>query len=88
MGKSNRIRNNRASETLFGGAAAPKQKKEMPSWALNALPITFAVLLVVAVALLFMSSFGVFGRMQTAMKSENFRVTQNMINSAWHTCVC
>ena len=80
MGKSNRIRNNRASETLFGGAAAPKQKKEMPSWALNALPITFAVLLVVAVALLFMSSFGVFGRMQTAMKSENFRVTQNMMN--------
>ena len=80
MGKSNRIRNNRASDTLFGGAAAPKQKKEMPSWALNALPITFAVLLVVAVALLFMSSFGVFGRMQTAMKSENFRVTQNMMN--------
>ena len=80
MGKSNRIRNNRASDTLFGGAAAPKQKKEMPSWALNALPITFAVLLVVAVALLFMSSFGVFGRMQTAMKSENFRVSQNMMN--------
>ena len=80
MGKSNRIRNNRANDTLFGGAAAPKQKKEMPSWALNALPITFAVLLVVAVALLFMSSFGVFGRMQTAMKSENFRVSQNMMN--------
>ena len=80
MGKSNRIRNNRASETLFGGAAAPKQKKEMPSWALNALPITFAVLLVVAVALLFMSSFGVFGRVQTAMESENFRVSQNMMN--------
>ena len=80
MGKSNRIRNTRASETLFGGAAAPKQKKEMPSWALNAIPITFIVLLVVAVALLFMSSFGVFGRMQTVMKSDNYRVTQNMMN--------
>lgn len=84
MGKSNRIRNNRASETLFG-AAAPKQKKGMPMWALNAITIAVVVAVLVSVVVLFLSSFGTFGRIQTAMKSENYRVTQNMMNYYFRT---
>lgn len=79
MGKSNRIRNDRASDVLFG-APAPKKKNGMPSWALNAIAITGAVLLLASVVLLALTSNGVFGRMQTVMKSDNFRVTENMMN--------
>ncbi len=78
MGKSNRIRNERASDVLFGGPA-PKKKKGMPAWALNAITITGAVLLLAAVALLALTSNGVFGRMQSVMKTDNFRVTKNMM---------
>ncbi len=84
MGKSNRIRNNRASDTLFG-SAAPKKKNGMPMWALNAITIAVVVAVLVSVVVLFMSSFGVFGRMQTAMKSDNFRVTKNMMNYYFQT---
>lgn len=79
MGKSNRIRNDRASDVLFG-APAPKKKNGMPSWALNAIAIAGAVLLLAGVVLLALTSNGVFGRMQTVMKSDNFRVTENMMN--------
>ena len=79
MGKSNRIRNDRANDVLFGGPA-PKKKNGMPSWALNAIAIAGAVLLLVGVALLALTSNGVFGRMQTVMKTDNFRVTENMMN--------
>lgn len=78
MGKSNRIRNERASDVLFGGPA-PKKKKGMPSWALNAITITAAVLLLAGVALLALNTNGVFGRMQSVMKTDNFRVTKNMM---------
>ena len=78
MGKSNRIRNDRASDVLFGGPA-PKKKTGMPSWALNAIAIAGAVVLLVGVALLAITSNGVFGRINTVMKSDNFRVTENMM---------
>ena len=78
MGKSNRIRNERASDVLFGGPA-PKKKKGMPSWALNAITIAAAVLLLAGVALLALNTNGVFGRMQSVMKTDNVRVTKNMM---------
>ena len=79
MGKSNRIRNDRANDVLFGGPA-PKKKKGVPSWALNAITIAGAVILLAAVGLLAACSNGVFGRINTVMKTDNFRVTENMMN--------
>ena len=84
MGKSNRIRNNRAHATLTG--VKPKNKKQgMPSWAMNLITIAVAAVILFSVAFSLMSSNGVFTRMQTAMKSDNFRVDANMMKYFFKT---
>lgn len=83
MGKSNRIRNDRANTTLTG--VAPRKKNGMPSWALNLITIVVTVLILASVAISLLASNGVFGRMQTAVKSEHFRVDANMMNYYFKT---
>ncbi len=84
MGKSNRIRNDRANATLTK-LSAPKQKKGMPSWALNLITIVVAAVILFSVAFSLLSANGVFARMQTAMKSDNFRVNSNMMKYYFQT---
>lgn len=84
MGKANRIRTNRASAPVTT-VKTPKKKKSMPSWALNLITITVAVVILVSVVVMAMSANGVFGRMSTAMKSENFRVSRNMMDYFFQT---
>ncbi len=83
MGKSNRIRNNRASETL-ATPRAPK-KKGMPSWALNVITIAVAAIILFSAAFGLLSANGVFTRMQTAVKSDGFRVNANMMKYFFQT---
>ena len=83
MGKSNRIRTNRAGATLSG--VAPRKKREMPSWAINLITIVVAAIILVSVVLSIMSANGVFPRMQTAMRTENFRVNRNMMTYYFQT---
>ncbi len=78
MGKSNRIRNDRANATL-ASVTPSKKKKGMPSWALNLITIAVAAVILLTVAFSLLTANGVFGRMQTAMKTENFRVSRNMM---------
>lgn len=79
MGKSNRIRSGRANAVLT--SVKPHKKKQgMPSWAINLITILVVVLLLASVCLNLMIANGVFTRMQTAIKSEHYRVNANMMN--------
>ncbi len=84
MGKSNRIRNDRAHATL-AGVKPHKKKQGMPSWALNLITIAVAAVILFSVVFSLMNANGVFTRMQTAMKSDNFRVDANMMNYFFKT---
>lgn len=78
MGKSNRIRINRANEKMK--APATKQKKQIPSWVLSVITLICALALVLGVAAGLMSSNGVFIRMRTGAKSDHFRVSGTMMS--------
>ena len=84
MGKSNRIRNERASATLMG-VKAPQKKQGMPSWALNLITILITVVILASVAVSLIVSNGTIMRMQTAMKTDNFRVSGTMMNYYFQT---
>ena len=79
MGKSNRIRNARANAT-FTSVTAPKKTQGMPSWAMNLITIAIAAVILLSVAVSLMTANGVFLRAQTAMKSDNYRVSGTMMN--------
>ncbi len=80
MGKSNRIRTKRANSATNFSAPAHKKNTGMPSWAMNLIAIAVAAVILVSVVLSLMTANGVFMRMQTAMKSDNFRVNGNMMD--------
>ena len=84
MGKSNRIRNDRYS-SAFTEVKTPKKNKGMPSWAVNLITILVTAVILFSVVFMLMVNNGVFGRMSTAMKSENFRVNRNMMNYYFQT---
>ena len=84
MGKSNRIRTDRAN-AAFASVKTPKKKNGMPSWALNLITIVITAAILFSVVFMLMSSNGVFGRMSTAMRSENFRVSRNMMDYYFQT---
>ena len=84
MGKSNRIRNDRASATL-AGVKPHKKSQGMPSWAINLITIVITAVILFSVVFSLLSANGVFTRMQTAMKSDNFRVDRNMMNYFFKT---
>ncbi len=84
MGKSNRIRKDRANATLTT-VKTHKKKQGMPSWALNLITILVAAVILFSVAFSLLSANGVFTRMQTAMKTENFRVDANMMKYYFQT---
>ena len=80
MGKSNRIRNNRANEKLATYGIKTKEKKGMPSWAMSLIAILITLAVVLSVVFSLLSANGVFLRMQTAASSENFKVNGNMMS--------
>ncbi len=79
MGKSNRIRNDRAKNTTLATVKTKKKKQGMPSWAMNVITVAVAAVILFSVAFSLLSANGVFSRMQTAMKSEHYRVDANMM---------
>ena len=84
MGKANRIRNDRYS-SAFAEVKTPKKKEGMPSWAVNLIAIFVAAVILFSVVFMMMVDNGVFGRMSTAMRSDNFRVSRNMMNYYFKT---
>ena len=73
MGKSNRIKANRAvkSTASFG---AYKKNEGMPNWAVNLIAIVLTLAILLGGVALVLSSNGTIMRMRTAARSEHFRV--------------
>ncbi len=81
MGKSNRIRVNRANEAIKAPTVKKtKKKKGMPGWALTLITVVLTVILLASVALSLLLANGVPNRLSTSMKSENFRINVNMMS--------
>lgn len=80
MGKSNRIRVNKAGVQAKTLSHTRRQKKGMPSWAINVIAIAVAAVILLSVAFIFITSNGIHTRMMTAMKSDHFTVNQNMMS--------
>lgn len=78
MGKSNRIRANRANAQVKS-LGTKQNKKGMPSWLMTLITVTVAVIVLAAVAVSLMASNGVFGRMKTIVSSDNYKVNENML---------
>ncbi len=78
MGKSNRIKANRAA----AGAVTLgnyKKKEGMPNWAVNLIAIAITVAILLSGIALALSASGTVMRMRTAVRSENFRVNGKMM---------
>lgn len=78
MGKSNRIRVNRAGAEVKA-LNTRQQKKGMPSWAVNLIAIVITAVILVSAVSIFVVSNGIHTRFMTAMKSDHFSVNQNMM---------
>lgn len=83
MGKSNRIRSNRAS-VQAKALGTPKKKKGMPSWLMTLITLVVAVAILLTVALSLLFANGVFNRLTTSMSSDHFRVNANMMTYYFH----
>ena len=77
MGKSNRIKSTRAVKV--SSAPAAKQKKGVPSWLYTVIALVIAIAVLSTVVVGILSANGVFLRMTTTMKTENHKVSGNMM---------
>lgn len=84
MGKSNRIRVNRANERIRT-LGVKNKKKGMPSWALSLITVVLAAALLLSVSGILLSANGVFNRMTTVVSSANYKVNANMMAYYYNT---
>lgn len=84
MGKSNRIRSNRAAERIKS-PGVKNRKQGMPSWAMTLITVVLAVALLFSVAGILLSANGVFTRMTTTVSSDNYTVNANMMAYYYNT---
>ncbi|MBQ8345855.1 MAG: hypothetical protein IJY42_06305 [Clostridia bacterium] len=83
MGKSNRIRINRANTKM--SAPVAKKSQGIPGWALTLITILVAVAVVMGVAAGIMSNNGTFTRLSTYAKTEHHRVSGTMAAYFFYT---
>ena len=85
MGKSNRIKNERATDTL----AAPMKKrsgsKGMPTWVGTLIVVAVLVVLVLCVTLAVLNSRGTFKRMRVIAETEHYKITVPMMSYMVYT---
>ena len=84
MGKSNRIRSNRAAERV-NTLGVKNKKKGMPSWAMTLITVVLAVALLFSVAGILLSANGVFTRMTDVVVSDNYEINSNMMAYLYNT---
>jgi len=80
MGKSNRIRVNRTNKTntKISTPNKPKKKQQgMPGWAVSLIAIVITLAIICSAVFIFIANNGTFGRMKTAMKTEDYKISQN-----------
>ena len=78
MGKSNRIRVNRA-DNVMTSAIKPKKKKGMPLWLQTLIFVLAAVLVLSVCVVSILSSHGVFKRYTYPLRSDNYKISANMM---------
>ena len=78
MGKGNRNRNQKASETLALATRKNAKKKSMPTWAGTAIVLVALVALILAVTFIVLQTRGTFLRMRVVAESENYEITVPM----------
>lgn len=84
MGKSNRIRSNRATREVRS-LDAKKPKKGMPSWMMTAIAIVLTLAILLSVVGLLLASNGVFNRWAKAVSTKHFKVNANMMSYYFQT---
>lgn len=84
MGKSNRIRADRAKREVRS-LDAKKPKKGMPSWMMTVITIVLTLAILLSVVGLLLSSNGVFNRWARVLSTEHFKVNANMMSYYFHT---
>ncbi len=78
MGKSNRIKANKATKSAMT-LGNYKKKEGMPNWAINLIAIVITLAILLSGVALALSANGTIMRMRTAMRTENFRVDGQMM---------
>ena len=84
MGKSNRIRTNRAAEKVKV-IGVKNKSKGMPSWAMTLITVVLSVALLLSVAGILLSANGVFTRLNNVATSDNYKVNANMMAYYYNT---
>ncbi len=85
MGKSNRIKENKAIAPKKPSMAKQKNRKGMPNWLITTLTIVITAAILVGLAVTLLSENGVFGRLNTIVKTDNYKVNANMMSYYFHT---
>ena len=87
MGKSNRIKRAKDNERIMSlnDYSKAKKKNGMPNWAINLISIVVALAILVPIALIGISNSGIIMRTRTAMASDNYRVSGNMMRYYFNT---
>ncbi len=83
MGKSNRLKTNKATSAL--AAPAKNGKKGMPTWVGTLILVAVLLALVLIVTISVLNSRGTFKRMRVIARSENFKVTVPMMSYMVYT---
>lgn len=78
MGKSNRIRVNRA-DNVMTSAIKPKKKKGMPLWLQTLIAALAAVLVLSVCVVSILSAHGVFKRYTYPLRSDNYKISVSMM---------
>lgn len=86
MGKSNRIKQKKQNEKAMSLNDYSKPKKKgMPNWAINLISIVVTVAILLSVAVIALSSSGLVMRVRTAMASDNYKISGNMMKYYFQT---
>lgn len=84
MGKSNRIRALNA-EKKIANQVKPKSKKHVPAWLTSLIAVAMAVIVLAVCVLGVLSSNGVIMRHRYPVRSENFKISANMMAYYYQT---
>ncbi len=85
MGKANRLKTEKAENTLASSTYKKKSNKGLPTWAGTAIVVTVLAVVLLTAAFFALSSAGTFNRMRVVMKTDHFKVTVPMMSYSIYT---
>ena len=85
MGKSNRVKTEKAENTLTSSTYKRNNQKGLPTWLGTTIIITVLALLVLTAVFFALSGAGTFNRMRVVMKTDHFKVTAPMMSYTIYT---